>query len=80
MKAGYLVAKYLRGKLNSLGVNGLISWLAGYVGGKAANKIVSILVGSGVTALATYLATEGGLLASLAGPLGTVIGAATGWL
>lgn len=80
MNAGYLVARYIKNKLNSMGYNAVVTWLASKVGRTIAQKMVSKVVAVGVTAAATYIAGLLGASASVAGPLGFIIGGATGWL
>lgn len=80
MKAGYLVGKIIKKKLNSWSKQSVINWLATYVGASAAKKIVSKAVSCGVSALATYLAANVSWLGALAGPLGVVVSGALGWL
>ncbi|MDR1450117.1 MAG: hypothetical protein LBI84_07975 [Propionibacteriaceae bacterium] len=80
MEAGYLVGQWIKSKLNSMGTNGVISWLAGKVGQTVAKKIVSKVVAVGATAAASYIAGLLGASGSIAGPLGAIIGFATGWL
>ena len=38
MEAGYLVGKFVEGKLKELGTNGVIAWLSGSVGKMVAKK------------------------------------------
>lgn len=80
MHAGYLVAKYIQNKLKSMGTNAVIAWLASKVGQKIAKAIVTRVVQVGATAAAAYIATLLGASGSIAGPLGIIIGGASGWL
>ena len=80
MKAGYLVGKWVAKKLNSMGKGAIITWLAKSVGKSAASKIVNKVVTCGATAAAEYIALILGAEGTLAGPIGTIVGAATGWL
>lgn len=80
MQAGYLVGKYITNKLKSSGYNSTVAWLASKVGQTMAKKIVSKVVAVGATAAATYIAGLLGASAAVAGPLGFIVGAASGWL
>lgn len=80
MNAGYLVAQYIKKKLNEMGYNAVITWLGSKIGRTIASKMVNKVVAVGVTAAATYIAGLLGASASVAGPLGFIIGAASGWL
>ncbi len=80
MQAGYLVAQYIKSKLDSWGYNAVVQWLAGKVGSTIAKQIVSKIVTAGVFAAATYIAGLLGAGSAIAGPLAFIIGAATGWL
>ena len=57
-----------------------MAWLASKVGQTMAKKIVSKVVAVGATAAATYIAGLLGASAAVAGPLGFIVGAASGWL
>ena len=80
MKAGYLVGKWVQSKLETWSKESVINYLASSVGKTAAKKIVSKVVAVGATAAATYIAGLLGASGSVAGPVGVIIGAATGWL
>jgi hypothetical protein len=80
MRAGYLVGKWISSKLKSMGTNGVITYLAKKIGQTLAKKIVTKVVSVGATAAATYIAGLLGASGSVAGPLGAIIGVATGWL
>lgn len=80
MKAGYLVSKWVKKKLSSWSKQSVINYLASSVGTYAAKKIVNKVVSVGVSAAATYVAGLLGASGSVAGPIGTIIGLASGWL
>jgi hypothetical protein len=80
MKAGYLVGKWVSNKLKSWSQQSIINYLAASVGKAAAKKIVSKVVQVGATAAAAYIATLLGASGTVAGPVGAIIGFATGWL
>ncbi|MDQ0231664.1 hypothetical protein [Metabacillus malikii] len=80
MKAGYLVGKWVQNKLKSWSQQSVINYLAASVGKTAAKKIVSRVVAVGATAAATYIAGLLGASGTVAGPIGVIVGAATGWL
>lgn len=80
MKAGYIVGKVIKKKLESWSQESVINWLASKVGIAAAKKIVSKAVNVGVSALATYLAANVSWLGCLAGPIGGLAAGAIGWL
>jgi|GEM_PF-1862763 len=80
MEAGYLIGKWIKSKLSTMGTNGVISWLAGKVGQTIAKKIVTKVVTVGVTAAAGYVSATLGASGSVAGPLGIITGGAVGWL
>lgn len=80
MKAGYLVGKWIEGKLKEMGVHGITSWLAGSVGKVIAKKIVTKIIQAGATAAAGYIASLLGASGTIAGPIGAIIGGASGWL
>jgi len=80
MKAGYLVSKWIKNKLKSWSQASVINYLATSVGAYTAKKIVSKVVGCGVTAAATYVAGLLGATGSVAGPIGTIVGGVGGWL
>lgn len=79
MKAGYLVGKWVEKKLKSQGQNAVVTFLAKSVGKTAAKTIVKKVVSMGAKAAATYIAGVIGSGSSLAGPIGTIVGLATGW-
>ena len=80
MKAGYLVGKWVMNKLKSWSKDSIIQYLAASVGKSIAAKIVRTVVRVGATAAATYVAGLLGATSSVAGPIGAIIGGATGWL
>ncbi|HFI0616886.1 TPA: hypothetical protein ACGO44_001522 [Streptococcus suis] len=80
MKAGYLVGHWIMNTLKSRGVNGAISLLAGSIGYGTARYFVTLVAKVGATAAATSLAGYFGVGSSFAGPLGWIVGSATGWL
>lgn len=80
MNAGYLVGKWVAKKLESMGYDYVITALAHAVGRTAAVLIVRKVVATGATAAATYIAGVLGTSGTLAGPIGAVVGLATGWL
>ena len=80
MHAGYLVGQYIQNKLNTMGFNAVVAWLASKVGANLAKKIVARVAQVGATAAATYIATLLGASGAVAGPLGSIVGAASGWL
>lgn len=57
MKVGYLVGKWIEGKLKSIGQNAIVTFLAKSVGKTVAKKMVSKVVTVGATAAAGYIAT-----------------------
>ena len=80
MKAGYLVSKWIEKKLSEWSQQSLINYIAASVGETVASEIVGYVVELGAGAAATYVATLLGASASLAGPIGTIVGFASGWL
>lgn len=80
MKAGYLVAKWIEKKLKTWSQQSIINYLAKSVGKTLAKKMVTAVVRYGVTAAATSIATWLGASGSVAGPIGIIIGSASGWL
>lgn len=80
MNAGYLFAKWIKSKLDSMGYNWVIQWLAGKVGTTLARNIVSRILSVGVTAAASYIATLAGTSGALAGLIGAIVGFVGGWL
>jgi len=80
MKAGYLVGQWIQNKLNSMGYSGVIATLARSIGARAARAIVQKVVTVGATAAAGYVALFVGGGGSIAGPVGAIIGWASGWL
>lgn len=79
MKAGYLVAKWVKKKIDSMGQDAAISAIASVVGYASAAFLVRKVVTLGVTAAATSIATWLGTSGTIAGPLGTIVGMATGY-
>lgn len=73
MEAGYLVGKWIEGKLKEMGTNGVIAWLSGSVGKIVAKKIVAKVAQAGVTAAAGYIAGLLGASGSIAGPIGAIV-------
>lgn len=80
MNAGYLVGKYIKSKLNTMGYNAVVTWLAGKVGSTVAKNIVSRVASVGAYAAASYIAGLLGASSAIAGPLAFITGLATGWL
>ncbi|MCB0910786.1 MAG: hypothetical protein KDB60_04120 [Propionibacteriaceae bacterium] len=80
MQAGYLVGKWIESKLKSMGTNAVIAWLASKIGQTLAKQMVTRVVQVGATAAASYIAALIGANGAIAGPLGFIIGLATGWL
>lgn len=79
MNAGYLVVRWVQNKLNSVGRSQTQAQLGGMVGSVTANFIIRKVTGMGVTAAATAIATAIGKGGAIAGPLGVIIGGATGY-
>ena len=52
MNAGYLVAKMIQDKLNSMGYNAVVAWLTSKIGSYFAKLIVTRVVTVGATAAA----------------------------
>lgn len=80
MKAGYLVSSWIKNKLSSWSQERIINYLATSVGAGVAKAIVKRVVQVGVAGAATYVAGLLGASGTIAGPLGAIIGCATGWL
>lgn len=80
MKAGYLVGQWIMNTLRSRGTNEVVSLLAASVGYGTARYFVSLVVKVGATAAASTIAANLGTGGALAGPIGAIVGAATGWL
>lgn len=66
--------------MKARGVNQTISILAASIGYGTARFFVTTVVKVGATAAATTIATYFGAGGSLAGPLGWIVGTASGWL
>lgn len=79
MNAGYLVVRWVQNKMKSVGKSQTQAQLAGMVGSFLANFIMKKVTGMGVTGAATAIATAIGKGGSIAGPLGVIIGGATGY-
>ena len=58
----------------------MIAWLASKIGQTLAKQMVTRVVQVGATAAASYIAALIGANGAIAGPLGFIIGLATGWL
>jgi len=80
MNAGYLLGKWITSKLSSWSQQSIINYLASSVGVAVAKKIVSKVVQVGAAAAATYIAGLLGATGAIAGPIGVIIGLASGWL
>lgn len=80
MKAGYLMGKWIKKKLKSWSKESVINYLATTIGVSRARKIVRKVVEVGASSAATYVATLLGATATVAGPIGSIIGLASGWL
>lgn len=80
MNAGYLVGKWVEGKLKSFSQQGVIQKLASFVGKTLAKQIVKKVVRVGATAAAGTIASWLGASGTMAGPITAIIGYASGWL
>lgn len=79
MKAGYLVAQWISNHLAHSGQHAAIRFLAPKIGSVLAGTFVGWVVRYGVTGAATSIAAYFGTGGSLAGPLGAIIGMASGY-
>lgn len=80
MQAGKLVANWIMATLKKRGMNETIRILAGSIGYGMARYFVTQVTKVGVTSAALAIAGYLGVGGSFAGPLGWIIGTATGML
>lgn len=80
MKAGYLVGKWIINKVQQQGKSYVVAALAASVGRSTSQFIVNKAMTAGATAAATAIAAKIGAGSSVAGPIATIVGAASGWL
>ncbi|HFH9929443.1 TPA: hypothetical protein ACGO5I_001443 [Streptococcus suis] len=79
MKAGYLVGTWISNQLKTRGYHAAINYLAPKIGAGLAGLFVGLVVKFGVSGAAGSIAAYLGTGSSLAGPLGTIIGYASGF-
>lgn len=79
MNAGYLVSMWIKSKIKSMGYSATVKALTPMIGGGLAGFFVGSVTRLGVTAAASVIAGYLGAGSSLAGPLGTIIGYASGF-